>query len=113
MTRDDDSPLWFTIIGALVLGGVLLFFAAGAWGHESLISQNNLRNRAGEWCCGEGDCFVVRGVHSVSLPGPGYRLPSGEFVHQRETLPSPDGQFHRCHRPDGTTRCFFAPPPAM
>ena len=27
--------------------------------HDSWISRGGHRNAAGEWCCGEGDCFVV------------------------------------------------------
>lgn len=82
-----------------------------AFAHDSWIQNGGHRNAAGEWCCGAGDCFVVMGVKTVSLPGPGYRLPNGEFVHQREAQPSPDGQFWRCQRSDKTRRCFFAPPP--
>jgi hypothetical protein len=89
----------------------LLILTSAASAHDSWISNGGHRNSAGEWCCGEGDCFVVKGVKSVSLPGPGYRLPSGEFVPQAEAQPSPDGLFWRCKRPDGTRRCFFAPPP--
>jgi hypothetical protein len=86
------------------------------------IMQGRHRNAAGEWCCGEGDCFVVTAVATVTRPAPGYRLPGsigedgreradGEFVPQNEAQPSPDGQFWRCRRPDGSRRCFFAPPP--
>ena len=86
------------------------------------IMQGKHRNAAGEWCCGEGDCFVVTGVATVTLPATGYRLPGsigedgrerpdGEFIPQDEAQPSPDGQFWRCRRPDGSRRCFFAPPP--
>ena len=35
-----------------------------------------------------------------------------ESVPFSEAQPSPDGEFWRCKRPDGTRRCFFAPPPA-
>jgi hypothetical protein len=35
-----------------------------------------------------------------------------ESVPFNEAQPSPDGEFWRCKRPDGTRRCFFAPPPA-
>jgi hypothetical protein len=35
-----------------------------------------------------------------------------EAVPFSEAQPSPDGEFWRCKRPDGTRRCFFAPPPA-
>ena len=90
----------------------LLAFATLAQAHDSWISRQGLRNPAGEWCCGENDCFVTP-AQIVSLPAPGYRLPDGEFVPQAEAMPSPDGQFWRCKRHDGTRRCFFAPPPAM
>lgn len=78
---------------------------------EDWIMRGGHRNAAGEWCCGEGDCLMVRGVATVTRPAAGYRLPGGEFVPQSEAQPSPDGQFWRCKRPDGTRRCFFAPPP--
>jgi hypothetical protein len=41
----------------------------------------------------------------------GYHLLNGEFVPMSEAQPSPDGAYWRCKRPDGTRRCFFAPPP--
>jgi len=63
-----------------------LLIAADTTAHDSWISRGALRNAAGEWCCGEGDPF-------------------------NETQPSPDGAFWRCKRPDGSRRCFFAPPP--
>jgi hypothetical protein len=86
------------------------------------IMQGRHRNAAGEWCCGEDDCFVVTAVATVTRPAPGYLLPGsigedrrerpdGEFVPQHEAQSSPDGQFWRCRRPDGSRRCFFAPPP--
>lgn len=92
---------------------VLILLVSPALAHDSWISRGGHRNAAGEWCCGDGDCFVVEGVKHVSLPAVGYRLPSGEFVPQSEAQPSPDGSFWRCKRPDGTRRCFFAPPPSM
>ena len=80
--------------------------------HDSWISRGGLRNTAGEWCCGEGDCFVVPGK-SVSMNGGGYTLFGTETVPFSEAQPSPDGAFWRCKRPDGSRRCFFAPPPSM
>ena len=77
--------------------------------HDHWISQGGFRSPANAWCCGENDCFVIKGVKETSLPTVGYRLPSGEFVPQSETLPSLDGQFWRCQKPSGKRRCFFAP----
>jgi hypothetical protein len=92
------------------LAALAMASLALAHGDADWIMRGQYRNQAGEWCCGEGDCFVVTGVRPVSLPAPGYRLPTGEFVPQAEAQPSPDGQYWRCRRPDGSRRCFFAPP---
>jgi hypothetical protein len=43
----------------------------------------------------------------------GFLLFGEEVVMQQEAMPSPDGQFWRCRRPDGSRRCFFAPPSMM
>jgi hypothetical protein len=84
--------------------------AADTAAHDSWISRGALRNGAGEWCCGEGDCFVIPS-QSVRLATDGYHLFEVETVPFSETQPSPDGAFWRCKRPDGSRRCFFAPPP--
>jgi hypothetical protein len=80
--------------------------------HDHWISRGGLKNTAGEWCCGAGDCFVVPS-EAVHLNGVGYELVGGELVPYNEAQPSPDGAFWRCKRPDGSRRCFFAPPPSM
>jgi hypothetical protein len=107
---------------ALVLMSALLI-TSFALAHDSWISRGGLKNAAGEWCCGEGDCFVIPGdqvaygigtVASVGTQGDivwGYTLFGVEFVPESETMLSPDGAFWRCKRPDGSRRCFFAPPP--
>lgn len=81
-----------------------------SFAHDSWISRGALRNAAGEWCCGEGDCSVVPN-NEVSTTASGYRLSNREMVPYSEAQPSPDGAFWRCKRPDGSRRCFFAPPP--
>jgi hypothetical protein len=93
-----------------LLAGAVLVIASDALAHDSWISRGGLRNPAGEWCCGEGDCFVVPNAQ-VSISTAGYRLFSTETVPFSEVQPSPDGAYWRCKRPDGTRRCFFAPPP--
>lgn len=87
-----------------------LLIGSFATAHDSWISRDGLRNAAGEWCCGEGDCFVIPD-QSISVTTEGYRLSGIETVPFPEALPSPDGAYWRCKRPDGTRRCFFAPPP--
>ena len=103
------------IIGALIAFVdviiVPLAHLTPALAHDSWISRGGLKNAAGEWCCGEGDCFMVEPVR-VTVNG--YLImATGELVPEREAQPSPDGKFWRCKRPDGMRRCFFAPPPAM
>jgi hypothetical protein len=93
----------------LVIVAVLSTTAASA--HESWISRGGHKNAAGEWCCGVGDCFVIPG-QSVSTTAQGYRLFGSETDPYSEAQPSPDGAFWRCKRPDGSRRCFFAPPPS-
>ncbi len=90
--------------------------------HDSWISRGGHRNAAGEWCCGEGDCFMLR-KEKVSINGDGYVITFGitagvagpiqqETIPFSEAQPSSDGEFWRCKRPDGSRRCFFAPPPS-
>jgi hypothetical protein len=86
-----------------------LLFTVVALAHDSWISRGALRNGAGEWCCGEGDCFVIP-PESVSVGINGYQLFGVETVPFNEAQPSPDGAYWRCKRPDGSRRCFFAPP---
>jgi hypothetical protein len=97
------------VIVALVLlcsvGGIAL-------AHDNWISRGKFRNAAGEWCCGEGDCFVVPGER-IGMTPTGYRLYESEIVPYSEAQPSPDGTYWRCMRPDGSRRCFFAPQPLM
>ena len=88
-----------------------LLAASFAVAHDSWISRGGYRSPTNnEWCCGEGDCFVVP-ADNVHMNGVGYELFGLEMVPFTETMPSPDGAFWRCKRPDGTRRCFFAPPP--
>ena len=87
-----------------------LLVAADTAAHDSWISRGGLRNGAGECCCGEGGCFVIPS-QSVRLGADGYHLFEVETVPFAEAQPSPDGAFWRCKRPDGSRRCFFAPPP--
>ncbi len=80
--------------------------------HDSWISRGNHRNAAGEWCCGAGDCFIVP-KERVMMTGEGYVVIQGPLAGVGpQAQPSPDGEFWRCRRPNGSRRCFFAPPPS-
>lgn len=106
-----------------LVAALMLMLCAPAFGHDSWISRGQLRNGAGEWCCGAGDCALMD-PKTVALTSAGYAVDGygtiegtkqrefyRELVPAREAQPSPDGAFWRCKRPDGTRRCFFAPPP--
>ncbi len=90
----------------------VLLFGAEASADDSWISRGGHRNGAGEWCCGASDCVVIPS-EQVQVTANGYLLFRREMVPFPEAQPSPDGAFWRCKRPDGSRRCFFAPPPSM
>ena len=104
------ARLWLVVV-------ILTFVLPAAFAHDSWISRGRHRNAAGEWCCGEGDCFIIppdmvtMSGDGYVISGDGYQLSGSEKIPFAEAQPSPDGAFWRCRRPDGSRRCFFAPPP--
>ena len=111
---------------------VLSLLGSAALAHDAWISRGSYRNPAGEWCCGAEDYGVVppgavkagtggyllRGsvtygeaVTGNAADGPTHQEPVNEVVPYSQSLPSPDGAYWPCKRPDGSPRCFFAPPP--
>jgi len=106
--------------------------STAALAHDIWINRGTYRNPAGEWCCGANDCGVVSpnavktttGGYSIvgtvtygqavtgdALDGPTHQDTVNEVVPYSQSLPSPDGAYWRCKRPDGSPRCFFAPRP--
>lgn len=111
---------------------VLILIPSVAVGHDIWINKGSYKNPAGEWCCGAEDCGVVspnavhplKGGYSIvgtitygqgatgnAKDGPTHTEQLNESIPYSQALPSPDGAYWRCKRPDGTPRCFFAPPP--
>jgi hypothetical protein len=109
-----ETTMWFAMMGKrlsvpfVVLA--CLLNVTPAFAHDSWISRGGFRGpKNGEWCCGANDCFVVSAM-SVKVNGVGYELSqTKETVPYEEAIPSADGQYWRCQRPDGSRRCFFAP----
>jgi len=95
---------------ALIAAAAIFSTTSIALAHDSWISRGGFRGpQNNEWCCGANDCFVVPSS-SVRPGNAGFELsPLQEVIPYKEALPSADGQYWRCHRPDGTRRCFFAP----
>ncbi len=102
----------FKRLAGLMAGACLLGASTAAIAHDSWIARGEYRNPVtGEWCCGEHDCFPVAGKN-IAINETGYEIRHlDETVPYERVLPSEDGKYWRCHRPDGTRRCFFAPRP--
>jgi hypothetical protein len=97
---------WFVIAMVALFGVMALAHVALA--HDSWISRGGLRNPAGEWCCGIGDCKELN--YSPRAVPAGFLLHNGETIPQAEVMPvSPEG-WVICRRPDGSRRCVFSPP---
>lgn len=94
----------------LIAAAAILSFSTPLLAHDSWISKGGFRGpQNGEWCCGANDCLVVPSS-AVKTGQVGFELLGDqEVVPYKEALPSADGQYWRCHRPNGTRRCFFAP----
>ena len=120
-------PIGAALAAALLYSAVQ--WCTGALAHNSWISRGGYNGKgqaAGEWCCGEGDCGVlVAGEVHATAEGyevdAAFQIGSGagaitervrEIVPYSEAQPSPDGAYWRCKRPNGSRRCFFAPPPS-
>jgi hypothetical protein len=106
----------FLAAKTLILGIVLGLLASCGLGavpvsaHDLWIGNQGLRNAAGEWCCGAGDCDALTPSEVTVTPQGYYLTRFKETVPFAEAMPSQDGTVWRCHRPDGSRRCFFYPP---
>jgi hypothetical protein len=117
-----------------IMTRAVLAFAAGlallagpAAAHDHWINGGHYVSPIdGSHCCGEADCvpvdpdYVFEASGGFALHGP-VTYGSGEGALTQlldETVPaaevqaSRDGQYWRCRKPDGSRRCFFAPPPS-
>lgn len=95
----------------IMLVGLFTLCAPASFAHDHWINAGGFRAPIGnEWCCNERDCFAIP-AELVKPNGVGYEIKQpAEIVPYKEVLPSQDGQYWRCQRPDGSRRCFFAPP---
>jgi hypothetical protein len=103
-----------------LLGGVVGLVATGAFAHDRLGNPNWIANGHytspidGSHCCGIADCFEIPASDVQETNGGGYLLiRTNEVVPAREVQTSKDGNYWRCKKPDGSRRCFFAPPGAV
>jgi hypothetical protein len=93
-----------------------MFFAGDVFAHGPaawIATGRYVSPIDGQHCCGEHDCFEIQN-EQVRSTGSGYLLIHlNEIVPFREAQPSKDGNYWRCKKPDGSRRCFFAPPSAV
>lgn len=130
MARHPRRPAFDWSVRLVATLSMSPLFVSPAPAHELWISRNNCTNPAGEHCCGAEDCGVVspdavkavKGGYSLRGPitygmgvtgneadGPTRSEQLNEVVPYSQALPSLDGAYWRCKRPDGSPRCFFAP----
>lgn len=60
------------------------------------------------WCCDERDCAPIAAEQVVVTPQ-GYRVQDA-IVAFGDARVSMDRDYHVCRWPDGSIRCFYAPP---
>lgn len=103
----------FTLVSIALAFALVIVGCAVLLAHDDAqwIMDQQLRNKAGEWCCGRGDCEPIDKDGYTVTPR-GYRLTaSEEVIAFSETSPlSIDGRLWVCRRPDGTRRCVFDGP---
>jgi len=102
----------FKRLAGLMAGACLLGASTAAIAHDSWIARGEYRNPVtGEWCCGKHECFPIA-AKNIAIGETGYEIRHlGESVPHNQVMTSEDNQYWRCHRHDGTRRCFFAPRP--
>jgi hypothetical protein len=88
-------------------------FAHDRWGNPNWINTGRYISPIdGSLCCGEHDCIEIPSTELQETGGGYFLIKLNEVVPAREVQVSRDGNYWRCKKPDGSRRCFFAPPPA-
>ena len=102
-----------------LIGVVALLTATGAlahdrWGNPNWIANGHFVSPIdGSHCCGINDCVELQSEDVTETHGGYFIAKLNETVPFREVQVSRDGQYWRCKKPDGSRRCFFAPPSSI
>lgn len=93
---------------------ILCVFGTSVWGHDFWINKGKYTGKDHIHCCGVNDCPAIEKSDVEARPDGFFLKTYNETVPYSEATPSEieaDGEarFYRCHKPDGTRRCFFAP----
>jgi hypothetical protein len=100
------------LAGVLVLGGHVL--AHDRSGNPNWIADGHFTSPIdGSHCCGIADCVELHPDDVMQTNIRDFWIKSmNELVPEQEVQNSRDGNYWRCKKPDGSRRCFFAPPPS-
>jgi hypothetical protein len=102
-----------------LIGAAVLVMASGAlahdrWGNPNWIAKGHFVSPIdGSHCCGINDCLELSSEEVQETHGGYFLTKLNEVVPFKEVQISRDGQYWRCKKPDGSRRCFFAPPPSI
>lgn len=109
---DRERPLLTLVLLVLaVTSWVMVWWVwpAGAHGSADWINRGGYKNKAGDLCCGERDCFELS-LSDVKVITSGYLIiRTGDVVPFNESTPSPTGTYWLCIW-GGKRKCFFYPP---
>jgi hypothetical protein len=102
------------LIGAAVLVTASAALAHDRWGNANWIAKGRFVSPIdGSHCCGINDCLELSSEEVQETHGGYFLTRLNEVVPFKEVQISRDGQYWRCKKPDGSRRCFFAPPPSI
>jgi hypothetical protein len=83
-------PMFRSLIRLALAFTTFALVIPNTFAHDSWISRGGHRNRAGEWCCGDGDCFVIP-KERIMMTGEGYVIIQGPLAgvgpQQYESVP--------------------------
>lgn len=99
----------YVLAAAIVLAGVTVAGSHDFWiNWGGYVDPRTAGTSSPVHCCGTGDCPELPAADVEPTPS-GWHIKSlNETVPYSETYTSEDGKFYRCHKYDGSRRCFFA-----
>src|SRR5262245_51640658 len=111
---ENETMRMLSLFGVAVLVMATGALAHDRWGNPNWIANGHFVSPIdGSHCCGVADCVELSSSDVQETTGGYFLNKLNETVPFREVQVSRDGQYWRCKKPDGSRRCFFAPPPSI
>ncbi len=109
-----DSLRCYLAFGVMVVAIIAMTYITPAWPHDAQgnanwIAEGAYKGKDNVHCCGVTDCPELAASEVRATNAGVLIIKTGEVVPWVEATPSEDGKIYRCHRYDGTRRCFFYP----